>query len=525
MSTPRLLGPDGLPINRQMLTQQQATPNVLARRNITSLHPSIGLDPLRLGAILRMAETIDPTAYLELAEDMEEKDLHYLGVLGTRKRAVAQLEITVDSATDAPRDVEIADFIRGFVSRTELEDELFHMMDAAGKGYSVTEIVWEVSEKQYMPARLEWCDQKWFRFDEMGQNLLLIDGQNYRPLTAYKFITTRIAAKSGLTVKGGLARAVAWCWLFKNFTLKDWVIFAEAYGHPVRVGKYGPGASPEDKATLLDAVMNISTDFAAIIPTSMVIEQLQVDAPKSVELFSSLANYLDQQVSKVVVGQTGTTDAIAGGYAVGKVHNEVREDIKRSDAKQLAAAINRMLVRPMVDLNYGPQKAYPTLRIGNREAMDHEMLGKTLPALIDRGLKVGMSSIRDKLGIPDPADDEELLGPSRESQTLPAKDDVADDETKPTDKHVASRHPGISGPRDYVDDLEDALDQQTQAVMQGAVDQIRTLVQDPTITSLQQLADRLLDLYPSLDLTKLGDLLADAMLLAHVKGADEIGAA
>ena len=61
-------------------------------RNIYSvMHPSIGLTPERLTAILREAEAGDPFLYLELAEEMEEKDLHYLAVLSTRKQTVAQL--------------------------------------------------------------------------------------------------------------------------------------------------------------------------------------------------------------------------------------------------------------------------------------------------------------------------------------------------------------------------------------------------------------------------------------------------
>ena len=42
-----------------------------------------------------------PYLYLELAEDMEEKDLHYLSVLGTRKNAVAQLDLIVSAASSA----------------------------------------------------------------------------------------------------------------------------------------------------------------------------------------------------------------------------------------------------------------------------------------------------------------------------------------------------------------------------------------------------------------------------------------
>ena len=69
-----------------------------------------------------------------------------------------------------------------------------------------------------------------------------------------------------------IARAAGWSYLFKNYVLKDWVTFTEVFGQPLRLGKYGTGATEADKQALLTAVANIGTDAAAIIPESMVIE-------------------------------------------------------------------------------------------------------------------------------------------------------------------------------------------------------------------------------------------------------------
>jgi hypothetical protein len=66
------------------VVRESEPPTVTGVRQIAADHPSAGLTPARLATILREAEDGDPTRYLELAEDMEEKDLHYLGVLGVR---------------------------------------------------------------------------------------------------------------------------------------------------------------------------------------------------------------------------------------------------------------------------------------------------------------------------------------------------------------------------------------------------------------------------------------------------------
>ncbi len=132
------------------------------------------------------------------------------------------------------------------------------------------------------------------------------------------------------------------------------------------MGKYHAGASADEKRALLRAVANISRDAAAIIPQGMEMEFIQGKGGGE-DIHEKLARYMDQTISKLVLGQTATTDAIAGGHAVGQEHNDVRGDIERSDARQLAACINNHLVKPIVLLNYGDQAAYPCVRIGRAE--------------------------------------------------------------------------------------------------------------------------------------------------------------
>ncbi|QRY97261.1 DUF935 family protein [Sphingomonas paucimobilis] len=189
---------------------------------------------------------------------------------GTRKRKVAQIEVTVEAASDAAEDVAMADMVREWIARDELADETFDILDAIGKGISFTEIVWDISEGQYRPARLEWCDPRFFTFDRDGRTPLLRGGEGGNgvdePLPPFKFIYHKVKAKSGLPVRSGIARAVTRAWMFKAFTQRDWAIFVQTYGQPVRLGRYNSSASAEDRATLWRAVANIAGDCAAIVP-------------------------------------------------------------------------------------------------------------------------------------------------------------------------------------------------------------------------------------------------------------------
>ena len=70
------------------------------------------LTPERLAGILRDVRSGDsPAEYLELAQDIELKDLHYRSVLSTRKDAITGLEIKVIPASEDKHDVELAEAV------------------------------------------------------------------------------------------------------------------------------------------------------------------------------------------------------------------------------------------------------------------------------------------------------------------------------------------------------------------------------------------------------------------------------
>ena len=141
----------GMPIQKAALTSEQAAPTTRGIRQPYGGHPAAGLTPGRLGRLLRDSIEGSPERYLELAEDMEERDLHYTGVLSTRKRQVAGLDIAVEAAGDSTEEEAQAELVREVLDRDEFQDELVDMLDAIGKGFSCCEIVWDTSEDQWRP--------------------------------------------------------------------------------------------------------------------------------------------------------------------------------------------------------------------------------------------------------------------------------------------------------------------------------------------------------------------------------------
>ena len=103
---PQLVMPDGRPLVREKLDKEIAAPSQASVRTIHSGHPAQGLTPARLGSLLRQAENGDAIAYFELAEEMEEKDLHYLAVLRGLALGADDLSLA-DRCRVADRKVEV----------------------------------------------------------------------------------------------------------------------------------------------------------------------------------------------------------------------------------------------------------------------------------------------------------------------------------------------------------------------------------------------------------------------------------
>lgn len=519
MRTPTLLDRWGNPVRQAALAQEVAAPTLTGIRSPLTGYPADGLNPVRLATMLRDADAGDPVRYLELAETIEERDLHYLGVLGTRRRSVSQIDVTVEAASDAAEDVQIADRIRDWLRRDELTEEMFDILDCIGKGYSFTEIVWDRSEGQWWPARLEWRDPRWFRFDrrDLATPLLIGEAGADEPLPPFKFIFATIRAKSGLALRSGLARAAAWAWMFKAFTQRDWAIFTQTYGQPLRIGKYDGGASEEEKEILWRAVANIAGDCAAIIPMGMTIEFVETKSVgATADLYERRADWLDRQISKAVLGQTATTDAVTGGLGSGTEHRQVQEDIERADARALAAILNRDLVRPWVDLEFGPRKRYPRLVIARPEKEDLKGLVDAVAKLVPLGLRVEQSELRDRLGLSDPGAGAELLGASAQPGPAPATEPPVAEETAPQAEGAGAETV------DPVDALAARLGAEAAPAVEDMLAAIEAMI--AAAGSLDELLVMLRNGFPAVDAAGLERVLAQAMTAAHLGGRVQVEA-
>lgn len=538
-----LLDAYGRPIRMPELTREHARPSVAGIRQAWSPSAALGMTPDRLASVLLSATMGDTHDYVVLAEEMEERDAHYASVLGTRKRAVSGVEPVVHAGGDGPRADEIADAVRRRITdASDWAGLVEDLMDAVGKGWAAVEIEWTRSGSEWWPASYTWCDPRFLRWDrETGRELRLLSDAAPawgEPLAPFKWLVHAARAKSGLPLRGGLARLVAFGWLCKAYAVKDWVAFAEIYGLPLRLGRYGPEATPADVRVLHQAVASIGTDAAAVLPKSMQIDFQELAAKgDGASLFESLARWVDEQTSKAVLGQTMTSDAGAS-LAQAKVHEGVRHDILVSDARQVAATVNRDLVRAYVDLNFGPQDEYPRVDLPVAEPEDLKALMDAVEIAAGLGVRMRASQVRAKLGMaePDPDDDDDEVIGARPALAEPPAAPSAANFHKGLKDAIAARNraaaptctcgcgtaanrAGGDGTADPYADLdvieaEAALEWEPQ--LAPLIDPIRALVAEAA--SLEEIRDRLPELAVGADLGPLVGGIVAALFLARANG-------
>lgn len=510
-----LLDAFGNPVKIQPLTKELAGPLSYVRQSIFETVAS-GLTPSRLASILQAAKEGDAVDFLTLAIDMEEREPHYASVIGTRKQAVSGLALQVESASDAAEDVKQADAIRDILRTDAFSELVDDLMDAVAKGFSVCEIMWDKSETLWWPAEFHWRDPRWFVFHRNTDQIYLKNGiaaidPPGEPLAPFKFIVHYPKIRNGLKIASGIARLVAVSFMCKSYVLKDWMTFIETYGHPLRLGRYSPVASQGDIDILRRAVLGLGIDAAAVLPDSMKIDFEQPpNTTGGDKLFEGMGDWLDRQVSKAVLGQTMTTDN-GSSLAQAKVHEEVRQDILVADTKKLCASLNRYLVKPFIDLNYGRRDRgkYPRIYFPFKDQIDITAFAGALAQLVPLGLRVEQSVVCDRLGIPDAGKDAVILQSAQPQPQPPPKG--------PVKTALNAQTAAIAD--DLADEIVAAALDDWEEIMPELVDPIRKAAEESN--SYEEFAEKLLALADTIDPKKLTRALAEATWKARTAGNAE----
>lgn len=240
------------------------------------------------------------------------------------------------------------DFYEALMKKLDVTGIVTSILKTPLYGYQPIEIVWGLEDGYIIPVDVTAKPQEWFNFSPEGELLYLekghFDGVAI-PEDSKKFLVPRNSAEYLNPYGKSVLSRCFWDVIFKRGSKELWMKFAERFGMPTVIGKYPDGMNEDEINKLLDTLENLIQDAVGAIPDNNTIEFLDASSRQSsASIYKELIETADKSIAKSILGQTLTTDSgDSGSYALGNVHQQVRQDIIDSDARLCETQFNILL--------------------------------------------------------------------------------------------------------------------------------------------------------------------------------------
>lgn len=367
------------------------------------------------------------TRITDLLSEQRSKVPHLQGVMATRENAIASRKWIVDARDTGTkggntRANKYADYVRARLLAIEsFRTAIKHLAGGIYFGRSALEIEWFRDARgigvrtlhPIHPRRLSyatsWRIHLWdTNGNEYNPRLSVFPGVDIRAEFPDRFIVHQPNTTGAeYPTRQGVGYALVWSLLFAIWDVREWMQFLELNGRPWRIGYFTKDkASEADIAALKQAVKELAGTTSATLPAGADIKLLVPGQVGSAH--GDLRVVLNADISKVVLGQTGTTElGDKGSYAAVKVHDLVRGDILADDGASISETINRDLVRPLVRMQFGDEAAdhyCPEFSLLTTPDEKLETEFDRFCGLVDRGVTFDANEARARytgLGVPE----------------------------------------------------------------------------------------------------------------------------
>jgi phage gp29-like protein len=231
-----------------------------------------------------------------------------------------------------------------------------------------------------------------------------------------------------------------------------------------------------------------------------------LEAAKSgIDSYEKLVRYMDEQISEVVLGETGTTNQSgdSGSRARDEIGNEVRLETAKYDADALCEVLNETLVKWIIDFNM-PGAPYPRLWRDFSEPEDLVQKAQRDKSLTETGVKLRKKYYIREYNLQE--DDFDLVEPKPKDRA--------------TDQRPGNPAEFATAESSDVAKLAEAFAEKSGKPMELLLKPLKKLVEESQ--SYDEMLDKLLDVYEDLDPTALGVIMENAMVLSELKGRSEV---
>ena len=395
------------------------------RRALEDVFTSELTPELALRALRCARDLSDVPFFVKTAMEALRRSPNLQSLMQTRVLALTALPLIAEPSGTKLADKKAAEAAQEVLSSEPVESILTHLLlTGTYLGFGVAQCFYDTSTQPWTLTSVEEVPPHYLTFDKNDARtpylLPLEMGGPLQPLSENKFIYHRPGLISGNPVTSGVAYAALFYEALKGLAQRGWVGFVELYGQPIRVGHYPQGlgataAGKKDLDVLKRALRDLGGDAWAMLPETMKIEIVEAASRNgSAEVYERLCRFQDEQLAKLILGGSltgGTGSSGSGsGKGLGQIHNELRHDVMKGDAKSLGNTIRRCVIKPITGWNFGPNAAVPKVYFQFEVVKDIAVRVKAVCDLSDRGFKVPAAEMYSLLDIRPPTPGEDVLG-------------------------------------------------------------------------------------------------------------------
>lgn len=397
-------------------------------------HPGYGCTPERVVRLFRLAETGNTGGQCDLFDDVVERDCTLRSLLAQREQSVAGKPSTIQAGGPSDRDAAAARVLSTAFNSINRIGLFQHQIGGANRhGWGASEIAWE-------PRAIEgrdWLVPVWFanvpgrRFAVDGFDRLLLTTDAEPSGERLKDGQWMVTRRPGQLARSALMRSAIWPALWKSFSARDWVVYAEMFGIPLVHATYADGSNGEvtdDEARALaeEIVSKIGSSGGAVTPESVKVTIHEGRKADGAGLHGALIQWANAEMAKLINGSTLSNDNAGGtsSYAMASVHDSVRWDNVQYDAALLEESFRRDVAVPFLAYNGLVDVAPPQLRIQVVRDVAPEIRLRCAVLAHQIGMPLSLSQLRYDTGFREPlGNDDELAATSAAPETAPNQED------------------------------------------------------------------------------------------------------
>lgn len=389
---------------------------------------------------------------IETYDKMRRSDAQVQAILWVCELPLRAAKWAIEPGADDAKSIEIAEAVEeNLLEEMSItwDDFLRHALLMLPFGHMVFEKVWERRDGglryRKLAPRMPQSIDKWDMEADGGlrgiEQLVWANGTYERPYIPIEKLLVFTNRKEGANWTGqSLLRAAYKHWYYKDNFYRIDAIANERHGVGVPYVKMSAEAAVEDYEEAAEILQSLHAHERSYVVGKHCWEEFTmvgVDRPTQslVSTLSSIEHH-DVMIARSILAQfinLGSTET--GSYALSEDQSSFFLMALQAVANQITDVMNTYAIRPLVDVNWGPQEEYPRLTYSKLEQRDLATYGDAIQKLLNSGAIVvdeGLrDTIRDMYGLPEEPDT--VQAPAMVTQQGPAQSDTesGEDDTEP----------------------------------------------------------------------------------------------